>query len=696
MNPMLQKPISTKIGLLILAGILLICGGILIYAASTGDLKIAFDQTIVGKKLNDLSDGNKGDLSTIKKFSSANEFKDFIAKHSEQSNPGYYGMGRAEMGVAVPTMARDVAVSDKAVGTQSSAEGSGLTAGRVSETNVQVAGIDEPDIVKTDGKEIYVSALGGYYPLYRGGGGVTTMMAPAMEKAIAPYPYYDNSGVTKMISALPPESMKENGKLDKGGNLLLMGDILMVFTNDNKIYAYDVANKAEPKEKWTLKFGEREQLVGARLMDGKLYLATAGTINQNVPCPIVPMTVGAKEVTIACTDIYYPSAVSYTDVTYNLVALNAVTGETVGKTSFVGSINDSVFYMSENAIYLTYQNETDLVSFAYNFFSENKDLVGDWVVDKLNKLRSYDLSQSTKNQEMYQIINKYQQSLGADEQLRVQNEMSNRMDKFMEAHRRDLAQTGIVKIGLKNMSVTAAGQVPGKPLNQFSLDEFENHLRIAVTVGEGWWGFGGWGGQQKTISDVYALDEKLNTVGSVKDLGEGERIYSARFIGDRGYVVTFRQTDPFYVLDLGNPRQPVLRGELKIPGYSSYLHPLGEHQVLGIGKEGSQVKISIFDASVPEDPKEVSKYTLNEYWSEALNNHHAFLLDKKHQVFFLPGSQGGYVFSYVKDSLSLVKAISGVNVQRAIYLDDYMYLIGTDKITVLNEKNWEKVKEFDL
>ena len=123
-------------------------------------------------------------------------------------------------------------------------------------------------------------------------------------------------------------------------------------------------------------------------------------------------------------------------------------------------------------------------------------------------------------------------------------------------------------------------------------------------------------------------------------MGLTERVYSARFIQDKGYVVTFRQTDPFYVLDLSDPASPKLAGELKIPGYSSYLHPITKDKIIGIGKEGQNVKVSLFDASDPANPQEVSKYTLSEYWSDILNTHHAFLMDEKHGVFFLPGLFG--------------------------------------------------------
>ncbi len=144
----------------------------------------------------------------------------------------------------------------------------------------------------------------------------------------------------------------------------------------------------------------------------------------------------------------------------------------------------------------------------------------------------------------------------------------------------------------------------------------------------------------------------------MENLGLAERIYSARFYGDRGYLVTFRQTDPFYVLDLSVPQEPKLKGELKIPGFSSYLEELEDNLVLGVGRENFKVKVSLFDVSDPSNPIELDKYLLDEGWSEVLDNHRAFLKDERHKIFFLPSHKNGYVFSYADKKLKLEKEVS--------------------------------------
>jgi uncharacterized secreted protein with C-terminal beta-propeller domain len=296
-----------------------------------------------------------------------------------------------------------------------------------------------------------------------------------------------------------------------------------------------------------------------------------------------------------------------------------------------------------------------------------------------------DISDQAKMTEYQVIIQNYYNSLSDDERLRVENETSNKMQGYVKEHIRDLEKSGIVKIDVDGLKIAAVGGVPGRPLNQFSMDEYDNHLRIATTVGNNIFAAG------ESANDIYALDKNLNIVGKIVDLGLGERIYSARFIEDKGYIVTFRQIDPFYIVDLSNPTKPQLKGELKIPGFSSYLHPINKETILGVGEENGRVKLSLFDVSSSDSPKEVAKYSLDENWTEVASNHHAFLMDAKHEIFFLPGGKGGYIFSYKGNQLDLTKAVSDLSIKRALYLNDYLYIIGENKLVVLDEGSWQEV-----
>jgi len=174
----------------------------------------------------------------------------------------------------------------------------------------------------------------------------------------------------------------------------------------------------------------------------------------------------------------------------------------------------------------------------------------------------------------------------------------------------------------------ASGVVPGHLLNQFSMSEHEGRLRVATTEGAPW------SATETSASRVTVLEpqgDALVEVGTVEDLGVTEQIYAVRFVGDTGYVVTFRQTDPLFVLDLADPTAPTLAGELEIPGYSSYLHPLDEGHLLGIGQDADAqgttrgLQVSVFDVTDPAAPTRVDQVVLPSSSSAAEYDHHAFL-----------------------------------------------------------------------
>jgi Beta propeller domain len=202
-----------------------------------------------------------------------------------------------------------------------------------------------------------------------------------------------------------------------------------------------------------------------------------------------------------------------------------------------------------------------------------------------------------------------------------------------EADRPDGPVTEIHKFDITDPSRTeylASGSVDGYLLNQFAMDEHEEILRVASTTTPNWWGSGP--ESESRITMLREIGDGLVRVGTIDGLGETEQIYSVRFMGDVAYVVTFRQTDPLYTVDLSDPRSPRLLGELKIPGYSAYLHPIADGRLLGIGQDatdegmvqGSQV--SLFDVSDLANPVRLDTHTLSEgTTSEVEYDHHAFL-----------------------------------------------------------------------
>lgn len=269
----------------------------------------------------------------------------------------------------------------------------------------------------------------------------------------------------------------------------------------------------------------------------------------------------------------------------------------------------------------------------------------------------------------------------------------------------------------------ASGGVPGYLLNQFSMDEHRGYLRVATTQGGWGWRSGGQGG-----NGLFVLGQsgaRLSVVGSVTGLAPGERIYAARMLGDQGYIVTFRQTDPLYTLDLSNPREPRKLGELKINGYSSYIHPLGHGKLLTIGQDASSTgrvrgaHLQIFDVSNLRQPTRTHHLLLTPQGrstSQAQYDHHAFTYDARSKLLAVPLSsyssgqrfngialvkvdtRGGFSALGEIDHADLngpVAAIgwrcppnarcrpprrpsyAAVPIQRTVFIDRYMYTLST-------------------
>ncbi|MEU1763041.1 beta-propeller domain-containing protein [Micromonospora sp. NPDC005686] len=192
----------------------------------------------------------------------------------------------------------------------------------------------------------------------------------------------------------------------------------------------------------------------------------------------------------------------------------------------------------------------------------------------------------------------------------------------------------------------AAGSVPGWLIGQYALSEWDGHLRVATTTGDTW--IRG----RSSQSGVYVLRTEgatLNQVGAVTGLGKGERIFAVRFLGGTGYVVTFRQTDPLYGLDLRDPATPRVTGELKINGYSSYLHPAGDGRLIGVGQDATDrgrvtgTQVSLFDVADPARPARLAQHHVAGGWSEAESDPHAFLYWAPERLIVLPVNRPGVV-----------------------------------------------------
>lgn len=298
--------------------------------------------------------------------------------------------------------------------------------------------------------------------------------------------------------------------------------------------------------------------------------------------------------------------------------------------------------------------------------------------------------------------------------------------------------TGIFKFALKNGTVkyTGKGIAPGTILNQFSMDEHNDYFRIATTKNNDTTKKG------ETVSknNIYILNTKLQIIGKVEDIAPGENIYSTRFVDDRAYMVTFKTVDPFFVVDLKNPKSPKILGALKIPGYSNYLHPYDENHIVGFGKDTTErkdmayyqgLKIAIFDVSDVKNPIEKSKTIIGDRGtdSELLQNHKALLFDKDRNLLAFPVTvmeikekksegefifQGAYIYNIsLTDGLKLKGKIthlsnedykkaglywggSNKDIERIIYIDDVLYTLSKEIIKANDLNNLKEINMLEI
>jgi inhibitor of cysteine peptidase len=275
---------------------------------------------------------------------------------------------------------------------------------------------------------------------------------------------------------------------------------------------------------------------------------------------------------------------------------------------------------------------------------------------------------------------------------------------------RTATSTDLYSFALDNGQLTwsARGTIDGTLLNQFSLDEYGGNLRVATTIQD--YSRTGNGPSSK----VTVLDGRLRVVGSVGNLAPTQQIYAARFMGERLYLVTYRETDPLFVIELGDPEHPKVLGELHIPGFSRYLHPYDTTHLIGVGKESTRgsVKLALFDVADVNNPRLVSGENLGGYGSdsEVLRDHKAFLFDKEKDILVLPvhivensrgpdGVQpvwgGAYVFGVNPDKGFTLKGTvvhyrdkdTLRHVQRAFTIEDVLYTMASDKIVMSDLKN---------
>jgi inhibitor of cysteine peptidase len=570
-------------------------------------------------------------------FSSYEELKTFLTENSgTQEFFQYYG-----------SWGRFLAATPKGMNTYAEALDSGL---EYSTTNIQVAGVDEADIVKTDGEHIYLISDNDIFII----------------KSLK----YCPQAEAEVLSKITFNDSYPVGIFLDGDRLAVLGcryvnsywGYYESYYEDAETFVniYDVSNKTRPAllRNFTMSGG----YFNSRMIGEYVYFVVsqqASIKNDTVILPKVYSNEDAKEISASGIQYFNTSDSYYMFTTIVAVNVQNLAEEPTNKTILLGGT--SCMYVSLNNIYITFPN-----------------------------------SEST-------LIYRTQ----------IENETIGPM---------------------------VSGIVPGYVLNQFSMDEHDDYFRIATTTGH----VARILEQTTSKNHVYVLNMHLSIVGRREDLAPGEKIYSARFMGDRCYLVTFVKTDPLWVIDLSDPTNPAVLGELEIPGYSDYLHPYDEDHIIGVGKETVEaeegdfawyqgVKISLFDVSNVSDPKQIANYTIGDRGTDSpiLRDHKAFLFDKSRNLLVIPVQvseidetkylegvpsyvsgtpvwQGAYVFNItLTDGLVLRGNITHLEngitigddslwVNRALYIENVLYTVSNKKIKMNSLEDLAFLKEIEL
>ena len=700
------------------------------------------DEVIDSKKTDSGSktiDSILASQSEIKKFSNPEELKEFL-ENSQTNSSGYSrGMIMDDMVFAdssfggMEMMEKSVASVPQAVGL-----GSAEVENDFSETNVQVEGVDESDIVKTDGDYIYS----------------LTQKELFIIKA-------NPAETAEIVSKIKFESSPKNIYINDD-KLIIFGEDYQVSKETysrsfrrNSRYTYfkvfDISNPSEPSQLRDIRF--EGSYTNSRMIGDYVYFITS-TYNYYMDGePILPRVL-ENGIDTACTedkcimpDVYYfdlPYS-SYNFSSVNVVDLKNIEAD-LEREIYILSNNQNM-YVSEDNIYITY---TKYISEEQLVMEMTKEILVPKLPQKeagkiiaIDKVENFILNDNEKINKIGFILERYIQSLGDDEREGLEKEIETKMKKKYEDISKELEKTVIHKVEINGSDIEykTSGEVTGHVLNQFSMDENAGYFRIATTKNRTWSRFDK--ESNESYSNLYILDENLKQVGAVENLAPDERIYSVRFMQNRAYLVTFKQTDPLFVIDLSNPRSPKVLGELKIPGFSNYLHPYDENTLIGIGKDAKLneyervvtggLKISLFDVSDVANPKEADNIIIGDVGSDsiALNDHKAFLFSKDKNLLVIPATireskeenrygrinfRGALWFDVSKDKIELKKKISHFkegelegkqyrwngygyydsSVKRSIYINDVLYTVSDRYLKMNSLTSSDEINKLEL
>lgn len=580
------------------------------------------------------------DSDEIGKFASLEDFRIYLENHTIENSYRYFG-AFGNTFVDGPT----VGVFDT--------DGEGISAttsstSSHSSTNIQVAGVDEGDIVKTDGEYAYILSK-------------------------------DRCSVF-IVDVNPPEEAVIVSTINTRGSIreiYVRGDALVIIGQRN-VYQIDPSPGTDGSSYYTVDY------------DGK----------------VMEMDIGR---------FYYLDYIYYQATFIDIFDLSVKEEPELMESHLVKGypvqsrmIGDFLYVITSQSIYRAF-NEYDLpveASEIYFLNGTNDTTYFNYYL-QLTTILSIDISDPSEIVDMRVLLMDY-----------ASNIYVSRANIYITYYKYDyednIAKTRIHRILIDDGKIVyeAYGEIEGTILNRFSMSEHEDYFRVATTTG--------W----STTNTVYVLDMDLEIVGTLEDIAPGERIYSARFMGDRAYLVTFRRVDPFHVIDLSDPENPEQLGELVIPGWSDYLHPYDENHVIGLGKEGNGwdgVKLSLFDVTDVSNPKEISKYVIGDSRTStiAASDPHAFLFSLEKNLLVIPVRfnytiTGAYVFDVTLDEGFVLKGTVshpdveeeqyyyywnynyGSEIKRSFYIDDTLYTLSDSYLKMNDLSDLSEINMIEL
>ena len=587
----------------------------------------------------------------VKKISSQEELKDILETSSllggNFHNGGFMG-NRGSVNFAFSEeSSMDIAVTASAPTANVAKSQSGGS--EYSTTNVQVQNVDEPDYLKNDSKYVYIVS----------------------------------QNTLSIIDAYPAESAKLilEIALDIDSqyiqNMFLNDDRLVIFYNgqsdDEIIPQYDfvprrsyssvthalIVDVSDKEHPTILKdYSIDGHFMDARMIGNYAYFVTNSNVDHQYPRLPVIMEDSIRIMTPDA--FYFDNAEQFSN--FNTLTAIDIFGDKINSESFLMG-HTGTFYVSEDNFYLTYQQ-----NMPFGFYeNSSRDRFFDVVVPLLpnniqEQVKAIQNDSSINSSVQWIKISEWMQKsynqMDKNEKEELFEKIREALNEYDAKIQENTRKTIIHKISIDEDKIeyVAKGAVPGRLLNQFSMDENEDRFRVATTTEY-------YIQHQGTVraNAVYVLDEQLNIVGELDEIAPDESIFSARFMGDRLYLVTFQQIDPFFVIDLSKDTPKIL-GELKIPGFSNYLHPYDEEHVIGIGRDTKEtdngrvqqlgIKIALFNVADVKNPKVADDIIVGDIstHSEALYEHKSFFFDKKSEILSIPISGDAESLSGISSS----------------------------------------------